>query len=60
MLAGYDTEGNVHVNWGWGPNGGDGYFNIALMNGYEEQQTVVPISNDGTYATPKSMICIYQ
>lgn len=60
VLDGYDTEGNVHVNWGWGPNKGDGYFNIALMNGYEEQQAVVPISNDGTYATPKSMICIYQ
>lgn len=60
VLDGYDAEGNVHVNWGWGPNGGDGYFNIALMDGFDEQQTVIPISNDGTYATPKSMICIYE
>jgi hypothetical protein len=32
VIDGYDANGLVHVNWGWGPNGGNGYFDIALLN----------------------------
>mgnify|MGYP002520658454 CR=1 FL=1 len=32
VLDGYDAEGMVHINWGWGPKGGNGYFDIALLN----------------------------
>lgn len=32
VLDGYDADGLVHINWGWGPNGGNGYFDIALLN----------------------------
>lgn len=32
VIDGYDTDGLVHVNWGWGADGGNGYFDIALLN----------------------------
>ncbi len=32
VLDGYDKQGMVHINWGWGPKGGNGYFDIALLN----------------------------
>lgn len=59
IFDGYDADGNVHVNWGWGTRGGDGYFNIALMNGYDQQQGFYPLCNDGTYSKPRSMVCMY-
>ena len=31
IIDGYDTNGLVHVNWGWNGNY-DGYYNLALMN----------------------------
>ncbi len=36
VLDGYDAEGRVHINWGWGGSA-DGYFDIALLNpsGYQ-------------------------
>ena len=30
VLDGYDADGNVHVNWGWGGSR-DGYFNIDAL-----------------------------
>ncbi len=33
ILDGYDQNGLVHVNWGWGGNY-DGFFNIDLLNPY--------------------------
>lgn len=40
VLDGYDSNGFVHINWGWGANGGNGYFDITLLNpsGYEFSQ----------------------
>ncbi len=37
VIDGYAQDGMVHVNWGWGPTGGDGYYDIALLNpsGYQ-------------------------
>ena len=32
VIDGYDRQGFVHVNWGWGPAGGNGYFDISLLN----------------------------
>lgn len=32
VIDGYDNKGNVHVNWGWGEDGGNGYFDIALLD----------------------------
>ena len=32
VIDGYNEHGFVHVNWGWGPKGGNGYFDIALLN----------------------------
>lgn len=60
VLDGYDAEGNVHVNWGWGSNGGDGYFNIALMDGFNQQQGFFPLCNDGTYTKKLPIACIYE
>ncbi|MBR4729021.1 MAG: C10 family peptidase [Prevotella sp.] len=31
VIDGYDAQGLVHVNWGWGGKS-DGYFDIALLN----------------------------
>ena len=40
VLDGYDSNGFVHINWGWGANGGNGYYDITLLNpsGYEFSQ----------------------
>lgn len=32
VLDGYDANGLVHVNWGWGADGGNDYYDIALLN----------------------------
>ncbi|HBC28888.1 MAG TPA: hypothetical protein DC006_04325 [Prevotellaceae bacterium] len=32
VCDGYDTNGYLHINWGWGPKGGNGYFDVALLN----------------------------
>lgn len=49
VLDGYDADGLVHINWGWGPNGGNGFYDIALLNpaGYqfsEGQDMLIGIS----------------
>ena len=31
IIDGYDVNGNVHINWGWGGEH-DGYFNIDVLN----------------------------
>lgn len=32
VIDGYDENGLVHVNWGWGATGGNGYYDISLLN----------------------------
>ncbi|TGX83115.1 streptopain [Palleniella muris] len=32
VIDGYDENGFVHVNWGWGADGGNGFYDIALLN----------------------------
>ena len=32
VCDGYDNNGYLHINWGWGPKGGNGYFDVALLN----------------------------
>ena len=56
ILDGYNTDGLVHVNWGWGENGGDGYFDIAGMNGYDLQQQYFALTKDGNYPNYSSRI----
>ncbi|MBQ9200997.1 MAG: C10 family peptidase [Bacteroidales bacterium] len=45
VIDGYDAQGRVHVNWGWGARGGNGYFDIGLLNPsgsqYSENQRMV-------------------
>ena len=43
VLDGYDQNGLVHVNWGWGGNY-DGFFNINLLNPYSS--TTAGYSNE--------------
>ncbi len=40
VLDGYDSNGLVHVNWGWGGSG-DGYFDVATLNGYDTNQDMI-------------------
>ena len=40
VFDGYDANGLVHVNWGWGGSG-DGYFDVATLNGYDENQDMI-------------------
>lgn len=47
VVDGYDEDGRVHVNWGWGGKS-DGYFNISSLNGYTLEQTMVPVFLDET------------
>ena len=51
VLDGYDEQGLVHINWGWGPNGDNGFYDIALLNpaGYqfsEGQDMLIGISSE--------------
>ncbi len=52
VLDGYDSDGRVHVNWGW--NGSqDGYFDIASLNSFSESQDMCTIQKEtsGAYAS---------
>ena len=40
VVDGFDSRGNLHVNWGWGGND-NGYYAFPDMNGFEEYQTAV-------------------
>lgn len=42
VFDGYDADGLIHVNWGWSGNG-DGYFDIATLNGYSSAQDMIII-----------------
>lgn len=48
LLDGYDETGKVHVNWGWGHTGGNGFFDLSLLNGFSLQQSFFPLSYDMT------------
>lgn len=32
VIDGYNENGLVHVNWGWGPDGGNGFYDISILN----------------------------
>lgn len=40
VFDGYNSSGMVHVNWGWSGSG-DGYFDIASLNGYTSGQDML-------------------
>ena len=42
LLDGYSSSGLVSVNWGWGGSG-DGYFDMASLNGYSSGQEILPV-----------------
>lgn len=42
VFDGYDEEGRVHVNWGWGGYG-DGFFEVAALDGYTNQQMLIEV-----------------
>ena len=45
VIDGYNSAGLVHVNWGWGHNGGNGYYLISLLN-----------SHNGTFSQGQEML----
>lgn len=53
VLDGYNADGKVHVNWGWSGSG-DGYFDVAKLNGYSQVQEMVIVRKpDDTRYTDK-------
>lgn len=42
VFDGYNENGLVHVNWGWGGLS-NGYFNIASLNGFSSSQDLVQV-----------------
>lgn len=57
VLDGYDENGLVHVNWGWGGTD-NGFFDIAELDGYNYGQDMVTVRmpNDPTFdSTYRSM-----
>ena len=32
VCDGYDASGYLHINWGWGAKGGNGYYDVALLD----------------------------
>ncbi len=59
VLDGYNQDGLVSVNWGWGGQQ-DGMFNIQTLNGYTDQQEYCPLTNQGKYPVYTSKMCIYK
>lgn len=59
VLDGYDSSGLIHVNWGWGAAGGNGYFDLSYMNGYKDQQQYMPVTNNGIWAEQTSLFALY-
>lgn len=55
VIDGYDKDGMVHVNWGWGGDG-NGMFDIALLNPksyqFSEGQNMIIGICDSTVAIP--------
>jgi Peptidase C10 family. len=48
VLDGYDANGNVHVNWGWGGEA-NGYFSIDALNpaaNFSASQVMIVIDHD--------------
>jgi hypothetical protein len=45
VIDGYNSRGMVHVNWGWGQAGGNGYYDISLLK-----------SSNGTYSKGQEML----
>ncbi len=52
VLDGYDSDGLVHVNWGWSGSG-NGFFTIAGLNGYTSGQTMVLVRTDDAPELPQ-------
>lgn len=60
VFDGYDAEGRVHVNWGWGGYG-DGFFEVAALDGYTNQQMLIEVrkSDDERFRQQRqSLWCI--
>ena len=55
VIDGYDANGMVHVNWGWGGSS-NGFFDIALLNpagsGYTKEQQMILGICDSTVVFP--------
>ena len=51
VFDGYNSKGQVHVNWGWGGSS-DGYFDVSSLGGYSSgQQMVLMRTEDDTRIT---------
>lgn len=48
VIDGYNADGLMHINWGWGPAGGNGYFSLFNMNGYTNQKQLLPVYREAT------------
>ncbi len=59
ILDGYDAQGLVHVNWGWGGKD-DGYFTLAGMNGFKDQRCYVPLAPAGTFPDYQSKLVVWE
>ncbi len=67
VFDGYDASNKMHVNWGWGGSGPDGYYLIDALNppalgtgggggGFNsDQQAVFGIKPNGTVTTPSTL-----
>lgn len=58
VLDGYDAEGLVSVNWGWGGQQ-DGIFTITTLNGYSSNQSFTPVSNQNVFPEYHSKFVLY-
>lgn len=61
VIDGYDENGLVHVNWGWGPDGGNGFYDISALNPStykfnEDQHMVVGI--DPYHSEPVELLLV--
>lgn len=43
VCDGYNTDGKVHINWGW-DGSQDGYFNVSSLNGFSSGQDLVAVT----------------
>ena len=58
LLDGYTSSGLVSVNWGWG-GAGDGYFDMASLDGYSSGQHILPVVHPEEYLPYHSCLAFF-
>lgn len=57
VIDGVDQDGYYHINWGWGANGGNGYFDLNQID-YTNQEAIFGMKPDSSIIAGKSLVTL--